>query len=794
MKSFFRKKEVKKLMLFFISIITSLALLQGQEKQQKLTIKGQLKDQQNMQAVPFATVGLRRTSDSTFITGTSSNPDGKFSLESIDKGSYCIVISALGYGHVTKIFNMTDNYNLGVIFLQPKSMVLGEVVVSGERLKAKAEADKTTYFMNKKMYDASNNGLDILSYIPGIQVDIMKNISLEGSKHIVILVDGKERESNFLSQLNASKIDKVEVINAPGSKYDADVTGVINIILKKDKASGIDGHIHLEVPTSGSEIYIFPDYSFNYSFGKVNLYTSYNGNLSYFNIIENSYRNFQDTRGITNITSDQVVRQKYWSHSFHFGLDYNFNERNQLNLYTFYNPYSSEHNGNVAMQVSENKAGDLNWSALKKDTDINYSAFYTLNYKHVFNRSGREITLDLSYFNFKAFNSTTYINKDSTAGNFPAKQVNTVKPVQNSVIFKIDYTSPVTEKLKIGAGIKAKSQLLEDKQSDQFKYEESIFSVYGAISYSFSKYTLSAGLRAEKSTSGQQNSFNNNLFALLPDATINYKLTSKQNIRLSYNRTIRRPNIYELNPYTSRDDPYSVQSGNPDLKSEFQQNVSIDYSKNIGNNYVSLRLFYLDRSDAINHYTFINDTSIFETRVANLGYFKGYGVEIAGVLKFHNIIAINPFLKLTDIYTTCNNLAKQYNINNRHKMAFELGLPAIVNFKYDIVASLQFQYTSPLMQIQTVSFSDALYTVSLEKTFKQKFKVGIWSVLPGSRMFTYQGSEIKGENFYCYSEGNIRLSAVPFGLKFTYTFNSGKTLNRFTSNKEDIDNMPKKGF
>ena len=126
-------------------------------------------------------------------------------------------------------------------------------------MKAKTDADKTTYFMNKKMYDASNTGVDILNYIPGIQVDIMKNISFEGSQNIVILVDGKERDRNFVSQLNANQIDKVEVINAPGSRYDADVTGVINIILKKDRESGINGHIYAEVPTSKSEIYVFPD-------------------------------------------------------------------------------------------------------------------------------------------------------------------------------------------------------------------------------------------------------------------------------------------------------------------------------------------------------------------------------------------------------------------------------------------------------------------------------------------------------------------------------------------------------
>src|SRR5665811_416334 len=103
------------------------------------------------------------------------------------------------------------------------------------RDRAKAEADKTTYFMNRKMYDASNTGVDMLNYIPGVQVDLMKNISLEGSQHIIILVDGKERDRNFLSQLNAGQIDKVEVNNTPGSRYDSGITGVINIILKKDK-------------------------------------------------------------------------------------------------------------------------------------------------------------------------------------------------------------------------------------------------------------------------------------------------------------------------------------------------------------------------------------------------------------------------------------------------------------------------------------------------------------------------------------------------------------------------------
>ena len=773
MKSFRERKEGKKAIMMIFAIAASLYLLQGQG-QQKLYIKGQLKEQKSMQPVAFATVALRRISDSTLITGTSSNMDGEFSIESIPNGKYIIIISAIGYTGVAQNIELTNNYNTGTILLQEKSVNLGEIVVVGERIKAKAEADKTTYFMNKKMYDASNTGVDMLSYIPGVQVDLMKNISLEGSQHIIILVDGKERDRNFLSQLNASQIDKVEVISTPGSRYDAGVTGVINIILKKDKESGINGHIHAEVPTSESVIYVFPDYSFNYSFNKLNLYTSYDGNLSYFDIIESSNRNFRDTQGITEIKSNQYVRQKYWSHRFHYGFDYILNEKNQFNFYAFYNPYSNEHNGNVDLQVSGDKVGEEYWSALKKDQDINQSSFYSLYYKHVFNKPGREITFDLSYFNFKAENSTTYITTYSMPENFLTNQVNTVKPKQNSESFKIDYTSPISENLKFDAGIKAKLQLLQDRQSDEFKYDESILALYGTITYNFSKYTLSTGLRAEKSTSGLTNSFDNKALALLPNATINYKLTPKQNLKLSYSRTVYRPNIYELNPYTSIDDPFTIQSGNPDLKQEFRQNISIDYSKSIGNNYISFQLFYKNRADAINHYMFINEADIFETRVDNLGDIHEYGIQMTGALKLHKAIAINPYFKLFSISTIGNNLAKQYNIDNTHGIAFESGLSAIVTFKYDIVASLQFQYNSPEIDIQNMSFSDALYFISLEKTFKQKFKVGIMSALPFSKSFTYQGTEIKGENFYSHSEGNIKLSAFPVWFKFNYQFNSGK--------------------
>ncbi|HZY25954.1 MAG TPA: outer membrane beta-barrel family protein, partial [Bacteroidales bacterium] len=568
----------------------------------------------------------------------------------------------------------------------------------------------------------------------------------------------------------------------------------INIILKKSKEPGISGHIHAEVPTSESVIYLNPDYNLNYSYNKLNLYTSYDGNLSYFDIIENSNRNFQNDQGTTEILSNQVVRQKYWSHRFHLGLDYLFNDKNKISFYGFYNPYSSEHDGNVELQVTGDNTGDKYWSALKKDNDINRSAFYSVYYKHIFDKPGREIDFDLSYSNFNAINSTTYTSTLSVPDIFLTNQVNTVKPKQNSVNLKVDYSSPITDKIKFDAGIKTKIQSMRDRQSQGFNFNENIFALYSQITYTNSNYTMSAGIRGEESMSGLTNSFNYNLASLLPNASVSYKITPKQNIKLYLKRTVYRPNIYELNPYISEGDPYSLESGNPNLKPEIQQDISVAYSNSIGNNYLSAQLFYKKRANAINHYMFVNDTNIFETRIGNLGKIQGVGIELSGALKLSNSIALNPYVKLSNIETKTNTLAQQYNITNRQKLVFESGLSAIVTFKYDITASMQLQYSSPNIQIQETTFSDAIYVMAVEKTFNKKFKIGIKSALPFSKSFTYHGNEFSGNNFYSHSQGDVKLSAFPVWLSFRYDFNSGKSSVHRNSTNEDIYDMPKKGF
>jgi hypothetical protein len=168
-------------------------------------------------------------------------------------------------------------------------------------------------------------------------------------------------------------------MSSPPSSYDGDVTGVINIITARERETGIDGHIYAELPTADSDVFLFPTYSLNYGTGKLNLFTSYNGEMLYFNIRETSRREIFQNEVMEIINSNQQVRQKNWSHRFHYGLDLFLKEKNQLSFYGYFNPYSHEHDGNAEMRV--NGSQNSQWFAGKEDDDTNMSLYNSLYYK-----------------------------------------------------------------------------------------------------------------------------------------------------------------------------------------------------------------------------------------------------------------------------------------------------------------------------------------------------------------------------------------------------------------------------
>jgi outer membrane cobalamin receptor len=756
--------------------------------QPRNTISGEIKNGDNLEQVAFANVALFDSTGIRLIGGAASNAEGMFSLYQVTTGKYKIMVSALGFESFSKPVEMKgEEISLGTIELTEKKLELNDVVVIAERTKAKSEPDKNTFFISQKMQDASNSGTDILNLIPGVSVDIQQNISLEGSRNILILVDGKERDPGFLRQLQAGQIDKVEIISNPPAQYDASVTGVINIIMKKEKKSGLDGHVYAEIPANPSVVLLNPAYSLNFGFGKFNLFTSYNGDMRRFNITQFYNRKIYDQAENIEIISTQEVTQKTWSHRFHYGFDWFLNSRNQINFYGYYNPFSQELDGNMKLETTG--AENENWSALKDDDDTNRSLLYSLWYKHVFGeKQGHEITFDMSLFNLKASNSTTFTNEENGF-----LHENLIQPDNQSTYIKLDYTLPFQNTIKLNTGMQTRQRTMRDNNSPDFRYDENNYAAYGTLNFSTPKLEAILGIRAENSVRKLKDGENKSEFFLLPTISVKYNPNNSQNLKFTYRRSALFPGFYQLNPYASVEDPITVSSGNTNLQPEVHDNLSLEYSLRLKNHFVSTRVFHNRTSDAIRNLMWINESGIFEIQKNNLGDIRQTGILVSGALGFGKA-GLNPYFKLSDVYSIPNSLATENNISECHKAVFESGLSAYVNFKFDITATFTFQYTSPMNEIQGISFSDPLYFISLEKTFANKLKAGIVSGIPFTKNFTYYGNETSGPGFENYAKGELHLPAFPIWFKLSYQFSSGKKQAKIERSKTEPESEKRKGF
>lgn len=774
-------------------LITLICLSFSASAQSNNCIQGQIVNGDTEKPIPFASVVLLHSADSSQVKGTMSEMNGEFSFCNVREGNYLLVASHVGYKLYRHAFHYTENsgYHAGTIHLTEKSTAIKKVVILGERIKAKDEGNNTTYFINKKIQKASNTGVDVLKLMPGIQLDMMQNLSLEGGQNIIILVNGRNRDLNFIRQLNAEAIDKIEVNTSPGAEYASDINGVINVVLKK-KNKGISGQIKAEIPTSPTEVYLFPNYSIQYGFKNLSIFTSYTGELSYFDITDRNHRSFSENNEINSIQKALHVRQKNWSHRFNLGMDYKINEKNQINLYGYYNPFSQEHDGKTLLETHGSAMDNIYWSAEKEDTDKSRIAFYSLYYSHLF-KENKKLTVDLSYYNFKAENTTQYAI-DSASGIDSKDIVSTRKPGINTAFIKMDYTTPISENWKLNAGLKNTYKLYTDAGSKLFNQHENIFAVHGNSSYTGSSIHLKAGLRYEQSVSKLKEKFSRKNSTLLPSVTFNYKISKKQNLALSYLSGVYRPNVYQLNPSVVYNDPFSMENGNPGLKQENRYQVFLDYSVRPGSNFISSRIFFQKTTQTINKLTVMNDNNMFETLFHNLGSTQQYGIQFTGAWAFGKSFSLRPYVKIFDLQTFPNEFAMDNGIVKKRELEFESGLSAILTLKNNLTATMRYQYNSPRDYMQSSTYSDALYFLSVDKTIRNNLKVGLTCGIPFNRSFTYYGKDVEGANFSSHWEGTIKTSGFPVWLKISYRFKSGKKLSKIRRKTENIEQIPKKGF
>ncbi len=215
-------------------------------------ISGRVIDAESSKPVEYANVVVFKESDSTQVTGTISNTEGNFTIDPVPPGKYYIDVLFMGYERVRiagqQIGRNNPSLQLGDIKIKPSSVNMEDVVVEGNKPALTYQIDKKIINVEQLGPTISGNAADVLENVPSVTVDVEGNVSLRGSSSFTVLIDGRPTimdPQDVLQQIPATSIESIEIITNPSAKYSAEGTaGIINIILKKNRNSGISGIIN----------------------------------------------------------------------------------------------------------------------------------------------------------------------------------------------------------------------------------------------------------------------------------------------------------------------------------------------------------------------------------------------------------------------------------------------------------------------------------------------------------------------------------------------------------------------
>lgn len=615
-----RKASFRIKILFILTLLYPFSFLaQGQNKSNlPKQISGYIIDQETQEGIPFANVVLVRASDSTQIMGMSSLDSGYFRFRKIPDGRYFIQAAVLGYHRSNSaIFEITSQHpqvDIGKLPMQSQAVQLDKVVVRAKRPMMEMKAGKITMNVSQAVVAQADNAFEMLKKFPGVSIDKDDNISLNGQKGVLITVDDRPTRlsgtnlANLLKSMPGNTIEKIEVMNNPSSRYDAEgSSGIINIKTSRSQNNGFSGSVNL-----GS--------SFNSRFGYnggLNLnyrhrwFTVY-GNLSVYGSDHvgymNSYNLYEDGSKLEGNGKEKdkaAAVQKFFSFFGQGGIDVYASRKDIISLgyrgsgsqgksstETAYRFYPQQKIDSVLNSMKEIGKGNFNF----QDHNLN------LNYEHTFDSIyNRKLNINAEWIHNRQ--DVALINESQ---NFPGEFATSVPSSQsgysldrpfssNIYSFTADYSHPFNEQSQLEAGIKFSfvdnfaRNIYQDTSygyNDLFNYREAIGAAYLMYSHTFKTMTsIQLGLRGEYTFTKGHNinldSVNSNSYIRpFPNISISQVIDPKNTLSISYRYRLTRPSYSNLNPFEIRSSIYSYQCGNPFLQPEYSHTLDLSYSFN----------------------------------------------------------------------------------------------------------------------------------------------------------------------------------------------------------------------
>jgi hypothetical protein len=762
-----------------------------------LTIKsqvfGKLTDKNSGKPIPYANVVAIDAKDSSIVKANLTDDNGKFEFNELDEGiAYRLKTIMLGYAdYFSEEFTFqknnaqTINCKINVASKELEGFELVEKVPFLEQ-----QAGKMIVNVADNITNVNGSMMDIMKKVPGVMV-VNKKLSLAGNQNVTILINGKSTQyldmQTLLRELPAEDIEKIEVVSQPDATMDATgSSGVINIILKKNRLSGTNGSIRSGFGYGKIEKYSFGG-SINHRKEKLNVYAAagYSYNTSFENTIL--------TRRVATDTYNQNTYEPDYPKNYRFsgGIDYDLSEKQMIGL-TYRHVQSTNNRineNNTSVRDSNNVLTDnlLTLNHINRKWNYNAAEVY---YNFDIDSLGQKFTFSTNVGAYNNNASSEIITNSNFSVFYPEQRNN--EPANTQILAsKIDYLLPLGKKWKFGTGVKySYANVDSDLQaeinngngyennlalSNHYIFKEKIYAGYIKQEFNTKKISFQTGLRYENSISDGysvtiDSTRSREISKLFPSAGLSIPITKVLGISTSYSYRIQRPSYSTLNSFISYLDPYTYEKGNTNLRPELTHSTKFSLT------YENQPFFNLEHNRTNDVLMFVTEqddaTGVSYATTTNLEKYDKYGASLFFPLDF-----IKPLEGYGGIMTYYHKYDAPYlsSVYNREIFSYILFIEASAEVVKTLTLEASGWYNSK--GFEGIMEHNPLYGVSFgaEKTFFDEI-LSI-NVSYDDAFFKYFTADIVYQNMDIDIESRWETRVINFAVSYKFG-------NRFVKNRK----------
>jgi ferric enterobactin receptor len=599
------------------------------------------------QGIATGSISVRRATDTTFVVGAMADSAGSFHVTGLEPGRYAIRVRALGFAPLVRsdvtISREHPLADLGTLTLSTFAVKLESQVITGERQDVALSPDRNSYSTKNMTTASGGTAVDVLRNVPSVEVDGNNNVTLRGNANVVVQINGRasplsgEQLAQFLAQLPASTVSRVEVATNPSAKNDPEGTaGIINIILNQQADIGLSGGINAGTGTTRQA-----NLSGNIGrqSGPLTLYLSAS--------VYRDHRAISGSSDRTNIAipvpafveshSDGQSQPRFQSMTFR--SQYKLTENDELSADAMLSggrfarqsaAFYSDLNAERDVIGLFNQFNDQVWRSLSQS--------YVVGYHRTAGPSITILSTELRYSTDTDSSDNNLFGvllqaDTSTGSQMPPREHDASIEHMPSWNFQTDYTHPFGSATKLETGFKGTTRSTADNstvsfldsasgaytadagRANTFDYHERIGAVYGVLSQQIGKVQTQGGLRLEEAATrftlpsvGQ--AYDNRYASAFPSAILSYNFTDMRQVKLSYSRRISRPNPWQLSPIVNRNDSRHEFHGNPSLRPEYTDAMELAFQDTRSWGSVQLNPYLRKTAHAVRYIQTIDSTGV----------------------------------------------------------------------------------------------------------------------------------------------------------------------------------------